>query len=164
MSAQVQQAADARSATDASRFVPFTPERIADVMTVERRIYPFPWTSGNFADALRSGYSGWILEGSDASVIAYAVAMLAVDEAHLLNLGVDIPFQRQGYGARMLDWMAQTMREYGAATMLLEVRPTNAAALHLYRNYGFRTIGRRRGYYPGHHGREDAMVMRVRLR
>ncbi len=163
MNAQVQQGGDARSVAGAVRFVPFTPDRIADVMAVERRIYPFPWTPGNFADSLRSGYSGWILEDADSSVIAYAVAMLAVDEAHLLNLGVDIPYRRQGYGARMLDWMAQTMREYGAATMLLEVRPSNTAALHLYRNYGFRTIGRRRGYYPDHHGREDALVMRVRL-
>lgn len=146
------------------RFVPFMPERIAEVMAVEQRIYPFPWTPGNFADALTSGYSGWIWEGGDGSAIAYGVAMLAVDEAHLLNLGVDPGYQRQGHGARMLDWMAQTMREYGAASMLLEVRPSNVAALHLYRNYGFRTIGRRRGYYPGYHGREDALVMRTSLR
>ena len=32
--------------------------------------------------------------------------------------------------------------------VLLEVRPSNTAALGLYCNMGFREIGLRRGYYP----------------
>ena len=63
----------------------------------------------------------------------------------------------------MLDWMARTMREYGARSLLLEVRPSNAEALRLYRQYGFEPIGIRRGYYPARRGREDAIVMRVSL-
>ena len=47
--------------------------------------------------------------------------------------------------------------------MLLEVRPSNAAALRLYERYGFERIGVRRGYYPAHGGREDAIVMRITL-
>jgi [ribosomal protein S18]-alanine N-acetyltransferase len=47
--------------------------------------------------------------------------------------------------------------------MLLEVRPTNEAALRLYQRYGFERIGVRRGYYPAHGGREDAIVMRISL-
>ena len=47
----------------------------------------------------------------------------------------------------------------GARTLLLEVRPSNEKALALYRHYGFRQIGVRRGYYPAEGGREDALVM-----
>ena len=47
--------------------------------------------------------------------------------------------------------------------MLLEVRPSNPAAIRLYDRYGFQRIGVRRGYYPAAEGREDAIVMRVTL-
>jgi ribosomal-protein-alanine N-acetyltransferase len=47
--------------------------------------------------------------------------------------------------------------------MLLEVRPSNEAAIRLYQRYGFERIGVRRGYYPTEGGREDAIVMRISL-
>jgi ribosomal-protein-alanine N-acetyltransferase len=145
------------------RFAPLEARRLGEVMELERRIYPFPWTRGNFEDALRSGYSAWTLLSDRDAIIAYAVAMLAVDEAHLLNLAVEPRLQRLGYGWSMLDWMARTMREYGARSLLLEVRPSNADAQRLYRQFGFEVIGMRRGYYPAARGREDAIVMRVAI-
>jgi ribosomal-protein-alanine N-acetyltransferase len=63
----------------------------------------------------------------------------------------------------MLEAMAENARGYGARTMLLEVRPSNPAALAMYARYGFLRIGSRRGYYPARDGREDAIVMRVTL-
>jgi ribosomal-protein-alanine N-acetyltransferase len=145
------------------RFVPLQPQCLGELMALERRIYPYPWTSGNFEDALRSGYSAWTLVSASGQILAYAVAMLAVEEAHLLNLAVDPLRQQRGYGRRMLDWIARTMREYGAQSLLLEVRPSNLEAQRLYRSYGFEQIGVRRGYYPARWGREDAIVMRVAL-
>jgi ribosomal-protein-alanine N-acetyltransferase len=59
--------------------------------------------------------------------------------------------------------MADRSRDHGARTMLLEVRPSNPAALRLYARYGFERIGVRRGYYPADRGREDAVVMRITL-
>ena len=89
--------------------------------------------------------------------------MLALDEAHLLNLTVVPACQRFGFGWRMLEAMAENARSYGARTMLLEVRPSNEAAQNMYARYGFVRIGSRRGYYPAREGREDAIVMRVPL-
>ena len=42
--------------------------------------------------------------------------------------------------------------------MFLEVRPSNARAVELYRHFGFRQIGLRKGYYPAVVGREDGLV------
>ncbi|HEX4599042.1 MAG TPA: ribosomal protein S18-alanine N-acetyltransferase [Burkholderiaceae bacterium] len=133
------------------------------VMRIEIDVYPFPWTRGNFEDALRAGYTAWAMLDGVGSMIAYAIAMLVVDEAHLLNLSVARGFQRLGYGWRMLEWMAQCTRDYGARSLLLEVRPSNEAGLRLYQRYGFERIGVRPGYYPALGGREDAVVMRVPL-
>jgi ribosomal-protein-alanine N-acetyltransferase len=145
------------------RFEPMLMQDLDEIVAMEREIYPFPWTRGNFQDALSAGYSAWVLRDASGALIAYAVVMLALDEAHLLNLSVARRYQRYGFGWRILDWMAQRARDHGARTMLLEVRPTNLAAQRLYARYGFERIGVRRGYYPSHGGREDALVMRIAL-
>ena len=43
----------------------------------------------------------------------------------------------------------------------LEVRPSNTAAGRLYREHGFRPVGRRKSYYQD--TREDAILMIVNL-
>lgn len=142
---------------------PMSEADLDDVAALEATVYPFPWTRGNFADALSAGNSAWLLRDEAGALVSYAVVMPVLDEAHLLNLSVARERQGKGWGFRMLDWMAGVARERGAQTMLLEVRPSNEPALALYRRYGFETIGVRRGYYPAADGREDAIVMRVAL-
>ena len=63
------------------------------------------------------------------------------------------------FGARLLRHAMSVARQAGAATLLLEVRPSNVKAVELYRHFGFAQIGVRRGYYPADGGREDALVM-----
>ena len=43
--------------------------------------------------------------------------------------------------------------------VLLEVRRSNKNARLLYESLGFATLGVRKGYYPQHEGREDALVL-----
>ncbi len=148
---------------DFDRYVPMGEPDVDEVVRAEKEIYPFPWTRGNFIDALQAGYSAWVLRNDRGQVAAYSVMMIALDEAHLLNLSVARDEQRTGLGWRTLDWMADVARGYGGRTMLLEVRPTNTTAQRLYDRYGFERIGVRRGYYPTHGGREDAIVMRLPL-
>ncbi len=145
------------------RFAPMRVDDLDDVMTIENDLYPFPWTRGNFRDSLAAGHSAWTLRSDVGALIAYAVVMIALDDAHLLNLSVARERQRRGHGWRMLDWMASVARDHGARSMLLEVRPSNLTGQRLYSSYGFEVIGRRRDYYPAIGGREDAIVMRVAL-
>jgi ribosomal-protein-alanine N-acetyltransferase len=144
-------------------FAPMVADDLHDVVSVEAQIYPFPWTHGNFVDSLRSGYSCWVLRDPSGALQAYAVFMLVLDEAHVLNLSVAREHQGSGLGWRTLEWVAQVARGHGARTMLLEVRPSNPTAIRLYERYGFQRIGVRRSYYPAAGGREDAIVMRVSL-
>jgi len=129
------------------------------VMPIERDIYDFPWTRGNFEDSLAAGYSCWLyLDGSE--LIGYCVMMLAVDEAHLLNLSVARAAQGQGHGRALLNAAMAAIRTHGASAMLLEVRPSNTIGRHLYADTGFAQVGLRKDYYPALHGREDALVLR----
>ena len=145
------------------RYTPMVEADLVEVVAIEADIYPFPWTRGNFLDSVRAGYSVCVLRDQNTALVAYSVMTLMIDEAHLLNLSVARGCQREGVGWRTLEWMAEVARGYGARTMLLEVRPSNASAARMYERYGFERIGVRRGYYPAASGREDAIVMRVAL-
>lgn len=141
---------------------PMTEEVVEAVYAVEREIYPFPWTAGNFRDSVRAGYSCWTYVDADRFV-GYAVLMLAVDDAHLLNLSIVPERQGMGYGSRALSHLIDLARAHRARQMILEVRPSNAAGRALYRSFGFAQIGLRKGYYPAAVGREDAIVLSLPL-
>ena len=143
-------------------FEPMTEARLDHVVAIERRAYDHPWSRGNFADSLRSGYHAQLLCAGDV-VIGYFVAMQGVDEVHLLNLTVEPTYQGQGWGRVMLDALALWSRGQGAQWLWLEVRTSNARAHQVYQRYGFRRVGERRNYYPAHQGREDAIVMSFKL-
>lgn len=130
-----------------------------DVVEVEQRSFPYPWTYGVFADSLASGYRAWIARDSDGKVIAYALMMVVLDEIHLLNITVEPERQGQGLGKTLLNHLVTDARKLGCKFMFLEVRPSNIHALQMYRNFGFVVIGERRNYYPAASGREDAIVM-----
>jgi ribosomal-protein-alanine N-acetyltransferase len=143
-------------------FSPMQAEEIDAVLAIERRAYPFPWTRANFADSLAAGYSAWSCRSAD-TLLGYAVMMLVLDEAHLLNLTVAPEWQRKGYGQLVLRHLFGVARSHGAKRMFLEVRPSNVPGQGLYGKFGFEAIGRRRGYYPAGAGREDAVVMALEL-
>jgi ribosomal-protein-alanine N-acetyltransferase len=133
-----------------------------EVTTLERSAYDFPWTRGNFQDSLRNGYFGMCVRHVTGSLIGYSVLMPVVDEMHLLNLCVAPPVQRTGVGLALLREAERVARGNRLIGILLEVRPSNQAALTLYERYGFEQIGRRKNYYPARHlSREDALVMRL---
>ncbi|MDP2809614.1 MAG: ribosomal protein S18-alanine N-acetyltransferase [Rhodocyclaceae bacterium] len=131
---------------------------VAAVLAAEHRIYPFPWTEGNFTDSLKAGYSAWVCREGGA-LAGYAVMMRVLDEVHLLNISILPERQRRGLGSDLLSHLFHVARGHGAMRMLLEVRSSNESGQVFYRRFLFGEIGRRREYYPAHAGREDAIVM-----
>jgi ribosomal-protein-alanine N-acetyltransferase len=140
------------------RFRPLAERDLETVAAIERDIYEFPWTLGNFRDSLAAGYSCWAGH-ADGALAGYAVMMIGAGEAHLLNLSIAAPFQRRGFGRALLAHLMHTARGHGARVFLLEVRPSNHAARALYADCAFEHIGTRRGYYPARDGREDALLL-----
>lgn len=145
---------------------PLAPMGAADVdavVAVEVRAYAHPWSRGNFIDSLAAGYAAQLARTDDGELLGYWIAMAGVDELHLLNLTVAPEFQGQGHGRALLEAVVDAARAQPAARLLLEVRESNARARRLYASRGFAEVGRRRHYYPGRDGREDAIVMSLAL-
>lgn len=144
-------------------FTPMTDHDVGEVAAIENAAYAFPWTRGNFHDALRHGYLGTCVRRG-GHMVGYMVAMQVIDEIHLLNVCIAPAEQGLGLGRAMMLELNRQARAIGALSVLLEVRPSNARAIGLYERLGYQPIGRRKAYYPAPGNmREDAIVMRLSL-
>ena len=159
---------------------PMTAAHLDAVLVIEKRAYDHPWTQVNFVDSMAVGYHCRVLTGlanassigtgtgtpqpAGETLIGYYVAMMGVDEVHLLNFTVAPEFQRQGWAPLMLEALAGWAQAQKAQWLWLEVRASNQRALTIYARNGFRRVGLRKGYYPGVATvREDAIVMSLRF-
>lgn len=135
---------------------------VAVAAQLERESYPYPWTEGIFRDCLRVGYQCHAVD-LDGVVSGYGIMSMGAGEAHILNVCVHRDLRCRGIGRRMIDALLAIAREAGMQEAFLEVRPSNVSALRLYQAMGFEQVGIRKGYYPAHQGREDAVVFKLSL-
>ena len=144
-------------------FRPMRETDLDEVLSIEREAYDFPWSREVFRDCLRVGYCCRVLE-IEGAVHAYGMVQIGAGKSRLLNLCVRRRLHRQGLGRRLLALLIDVARSRRTHTVVLEVRPGNAAARRLYDSMGFTEVGVSRGYYPARAGREDALLLALALR
>ena len=131
---------------------------LKQVIAVEQRAYPHPWTLGIFRDCLRVGHNAWVMT-LDNVVIGYGIVMLSPGEAHILNVCIDPQYQGRGLGRYLLRHLVKKSNQTDIDMVLLEVRRSNTNAQLLYQSEGFHELGVRKAYYPADNGREDAIIL-----
>ncbi len=94
-------------------------------------------------------------------LVGYAVFGFDGDAFSLLNLAVIAGDRRRGAARALVEDFLHDARNVGVAEGWLEVAATNAAAIALYRKFGFEDVRVRPRYYQP--GDVDALVMRVSL-
>ena len=132
-------------------------EDLDAVMEIERRSFPQPWSPGLFLHELKVPFSKTILASNGTGeLVGYVCRWIVGDEVHILNLAVRPEQRHGGIGRALVELIVREADECGARMITLEVRRENAAAIGLYRAFGFVETGVRRNYY----GRgEDAIIM-----
>jgi [ribosomal protein S18]-alanine N-acetyltransferase len=135
---------------------PLSYSDLPQVISIERRAFPTPWSLAMFVLEL-SKPSGICLAAVLRGRLAGYVICSRYDTVwHLMNIAVDDRLRRQGIGTALLERLFEEADQPGEQ-YTLEVRPSNREAISLYERYGFRSAGRRRGYY--HDNKEDAVIM-----
>ncbi len=132
------------------------------IIRIEREIFLFPWSLGNFADSIKAGYVCQVLQQTN-TLIGYGIMMMSPEEAHVLTLGIAANWQGKGWGKKLLQHLIEYAKSAHAKSVFLDVRESNYSAARLYKKMGFRHIATRKGYYPAMCGREDALVMQLML-
>ena len=132
------------------------------VSAVEQASYEFPWDPEIFRNCLLAGYHGLVLV-VEGDISGYTIMSVSAREAHILNLCVHPEYRRRGYGRQLLHALCRCAEQTGVRRLFLEVRPSNDAAIQLYRSAGFERIGVRPSYYQVDDGREDAVIFAAAL-
>ena len=100
-----------------------------------------------------------------ARMAGLAVALLNLTPprptAELEDVIVAANFRRAGIGRALCTAAIQWAFSQGAAEMTLEVRAASLGAIALYRELGFRQVGRRADYYGN--PADDALLMRLEV-
>ena len=150
------------SMADPVSMAAMTLDDLEEVLAIERVSFQTPWSRTAFRYELtqnRVARSLVVRVGRDLA--GYLCLWEIGHQVHITNLAVDPRFRRRGVARALLGQTMEDARRHGVELLFLEVRPTNVEALALYESFGFRVIGRRKGYYfdTG----EDALVMEARL-
>lgn len=80
-----------------------------------------------------------------------------LEEAHIIMLAIHPQFQGRGCGQALLWALLRSAADRQLERSTLEVGAANLAAVSLYKKFGFKEAGRRKGYYED--TGEDALVM-----
>lgn len=143
---------------------------LRQVLAIEERVYPRPWSPGLFTAELERGDSRRYVvavtpraagagRGWRRVVVGYAGVMVAAGEAHVTTVAVDPDHHRRKIGSRLVCALLEAAREMDATAATLEVRMGNRGAQRLYQEFGFAPVGVRPRYYA--ETGEDALVMWV---
>jgi [ribosomal protein S18]-alanine N-acetyltransferase len=129
------------------------------VMTIERQVYPRPWSPNLFLSEMNEmRHRAYLVARMSRDVVGYGgIMMTRVDEGHVTNIAVDPVHHRRGIGTRLMYELIHAGLKMGARAVSLEVRVSNYGAQRLYTLFGFRPVGIRKGYYQ--ETDEDALVM-----
>lgn len=140
-------------------FRKMTPDDADAVARVEATCFPVPWSRESFWREASNENTSYILaiDAATGDVIGYAGCWIVADEAQITNVAILPAYRGCGAGTRLMAASIEAALARGATAMTLEVRPSNAPALALYRHFGFTEAGRRKGYYSDNG--EDAIIM-----
>lgn len=114
------------------------------------------WTEAGYRREIDSPNSDLLLLQAQDQIIGLGCLWAIVDEAHITTLAIHPDYQRQRLGQLLLTQLLQSARHRTLNHATLEVRESNHRALSLYEKFGFRTAGKRKGYYKDG---EDALIL-----
>ncbi|MFO2889830.1 ribosomal protein S18-alanine N-acetyltransferase [Legionella pneumophila serogroup 1] len=140
---------------------------IENVYSIETNVHIAPWSKDILRDCVLVGYDCRVLEinNGDSSILAgYIISRISNNSCHILNLCIAKPLQSKGLGRKLLQTVLYSLSKYTQTeSVILEVRPSNSAALHLYETTGFEKVEIKKDYYKDKNSVEDAILLKKLL-
>lgn len=140
-------------------------EDLDEVMAIERRVYPDPWSRWVFVHEIVNNPLAHLFvlrtRQLPSRIHGYVSMRIHDVDAHLTNLAVHPEKMGQKLGKFILAFAMDYAARKGARCMWLEVRKSNERAKRLYQQFGFQFIRELPHYYPNG---EDALVMMRTIR
>lgn len=149
--------------TPGLQFSVMLPEHLGQVLEIEQRSFPIPWSYTAFLFELtENDFASYMVALLEGEVVGYAGMWIVLDEAHITNVAIHPEHRGRGVGREVMLELLARAAVLGAAKITLEVRVSNQVARKLYESLGFVYKGLRKKYYADNN--EDALIMWLELK
>ncbi len=115
------------------------------------------WNVVDYEDMVSSDNHICYIAEIDRKLVGFALVIVAVDTADLINIAVEQAYRGQGISKLLMSQLDIESHRQGWLNMTLEVRESNKIAISLYERCGFQKISVRKRYYSN--PVEDANIM-----
>ena len=139
---------------------PMLKDRVDEIIEIEAKSFGnHHWSKSAFLQELTNGYAHYFtaIDLATDRVIGYCGLWHILEEAHFSTISVSPDFRRKHVAEALLIRMIDFCYDNGVKYFTLEVRTSNVAAQGLYKKYGMKSLGVRKGYYQDNN--EDALIM-----
>lgn len=135
-----------------------TREDIPEVAAIEKMCFSQPWSEKGFAEGMEAS-AFFLVAEEDDRIIGYIGMYVSAPEGEITNVAVAPNARGKGTGKALVEAVKQWALDHGVTRIVLEVRVSNAPAIHIYETAGFVKLGVRKNFYQ--FPTEDAFVMEV---
>lgn len=131
-------------------------EDVEALAAIEAESFSMPWSRKDLEDLVCHPCCRYLVALADGRVAGGCGYTVSYNEITIDNVVVAREYRHRGIAQAMLSELIAG-EEPTAEAFTLEVRVSNAVAIHIYEKNGFRSEGIRPGFYEK--PREDAMIM-----
>jgi len=143
------------------RITSMTVDNVKEVEKLEAECFDTPWSLDSLVEELSNPMAIFRVAYLDDTLVGYAGMHHIIDEGYLTNVAVSAAHRRRGVARALLEELIGYGEENDLRTISLEVRPSNEAAISLYRDLDFEDAGRRKDFYRN--PTEDALILTCKL-
>lgn len=144
------------------KIVPMEERHLDELAQLEQECFSHPWSRQALAEELHNPAAVFLVAVEGESVLGYAGMHVVCGEGYIDNIAVFPHNRKKGVGRGLVQALIDWMEHHEGVFLTLEVRPSNKAAVLLYRSAGFEEVGRRKGFYQD--PKEDALLLTLPLR
>lgn len=134
-----------------------TEQDIDRIMVIEVESFSLPWSKQSYISELKNNFANYLVCDCEGQVAGYGGIWVVFEEAHITNIAIAADYRGTGMGKTLMLELENVARTKKAQRILLEVRPTNNTARHMYKSLGYIDTGLRKAYYSDNG--EDAILM-----
>lgn len=127
------------------------------ISRLEEETFSMPWSRDAFLEMIEKDDARYYVAQRNGKVVGGCGVLMIAGEGNITNVVVAEQERNQGIGTKMLQYLIEDGYRNGLNAFTLEVRVSNAAAIHVYEKLGFFSEGIRPNFYEK--PTEDAMIL-----
>lgn len=117
------------------------------ISEIEKKCFSSPWSENLIAEEILKDNVVFLTAKSQEILCGYVSGQLILDEFYISNIAVTADFRNCGIASSLLDSLIRILKNKNCVMITLEVRQSNAFAIKLYENFGFKNLGIRKNFY-----------------